>query len=224
VVDGAGEGDTQLTRHQLDGTASEWTTPALGTRRYTTGTRATAETGVCECKTRSDGLWAPAPLRLRPTNGCDGSGRGDVFKGMTRLLLLPAVAISVAVSASSAKATGSARSCGSRTVGPTVIVTATQRGGPPCLLAAFRTCGPAVYELASFGVDTIARLTFTVTRSVSGCYLAVSGSFEVVPQKARPSGSGRCAAIVRRGSDIVATGCRGTGVTPVISLAGKRSR
>ena len=141
---------------------------------------------------------------------------------MRRLALIAALAGAVAAAGVSGTAYAAIRSCGSRTVGGTGVVTAAHGGGATCLLTAFAACTPASYELSSFGVDTIARSTFTVTKGTGGCYLAVGRSFEVVPQKSRPAGSGRCAAVARRASDIVATGCHGGGLTASVSLTGKR--
>jgi hypothetical protein len=113
------------------------------------------------------------------------------------------------------------KSCGSRTVAGTGTVTASSGGGPACLLAAYRACTPATYTLSLFGVDTIARTAFVVRKDGNGCTVAIGQSLTVVPQKPRPDGTGTCKAIASRSSDIVATGCRGTGLAATISLTGR---
>jgi hypothetical protein len=122
---------------------------------------------------------------------------------------------------------GTPPSCGSRTVAGTGVVTAHAGPGASCLLAAFAACTPAVYELSSFGIDTIDRSRFTVTPSRApshGCFVAVASSFQVVPQPARAAPAGRCTALARHGGEIVATGCRGGDLAATISLTGPRSR
>jgi hypothetical protein len=89
------------------------------------------------------------------------------------------------------------------------------------MLAAFERCDAARYSLSSFGVDTIATTSFSIARRGTGCGISVARTFEVVPQRPRQSGGGTCAAIARRAGDIVATGCRGSGLADVISLTGK---
>jgi hypothetical protein len=113
------------------------------------------------------------------------------------------------------------RSCGTLTVGPTAIKTGGTAAGPPCMLAAFERCDDARYSLSSFGVDTIATTSFSIARHGTGCVVSVARTFEVVPQRPRQSGGGTCATIARRGGDIVATGCRGSGLADAISLTGK---
>ena len=137
---------------------------------------------------------------------------------MTRLALL-AVLATLALPSTA----GAAQSCGSLTVSGTATVTAHTGRGAPCLLAAFRTCTPASYELSQFGVDTIARTSFGIQRKNGSCEVTVGTSLRVVPQKPRPSGSGDCTGLAHRGTDIVATGCRGTGLDSTISLTGRRA-
>jgi hypothetical protein len=91
------------------------------------------------------------------------------------------------------------------------------------MLSAFRTCSPAVYQLSSFGVDTIGRSTFTIVRRSGGCSVTVAVTFQVVPQPAKAPKVGRCTAIVHAGSDIVATGCRGGALVATESLTGRNS-
>ena len=91
--------------------------------------------------------------------------------------------------------------------------------GAECLLRAYRHgCAPAIYELSSFGVDTIATLRFQLVRRSGSCGVAVTRSFHIVPQKPRVTASGRCKTLRRTATDIVATGCSGSGLTPTISL------
>ena len=88
-------------------------------------------------------------------------------------------------------------------------------------MSAFRSCAPAVYQLSSFGVDTVGRSTFMVVRSAGRCGVTVATTFKVVPQPAKPPRVGRCAAIVRVGSDIAATGGGGAGLAATESLTGR---
>jgi hypothetical protein len=136
---------------------------------------------------------------------------------MTRLALVAVLAVLALPSTA-----GASRSCGSLTVSGTGV-TAHTGGGAPCLLAAFRTCTPASYELSQFGVDTIARASFAVAKTNGRCEVTVSTTLTVVPQKPRASSGGSCAGLVRRGTDVVATGCHGTGLNATISLTGRRT-
>jgi len=136
-------------------------------------------------------------------------------------IVAAAALAAVAVLAPPARAS-TTKSCGSLTVAGTGTVTASSGGGAACLLAAFRSCTPATYDLSLFGVDTIARTHFAVLRHGNGCTVSVGQSLEVVPQKPRPGGTGRCTAIARRSSDIAATDCRGSGLAATISLTGRR--
>jgi hypothetical protein len=91
------------------------------------------------------------------------------------------------------------------------------------MLAAFRTCSPAVYRLSSFGVDTIGRSTYTIVKRSGGCNVTVAVTFQVVPQPAKAPLVGHCTRIVRSGSDIVASGCRGPNLAATESLTGRRT-
>jgi hypothetical protein len=135
---------------------------------------------------------------------------------MKRLALLAALA--VLALPSTARAT---RSCGSLTVSGAGTVTERTGVGATCFLAAFGTCTPASYELSRFGVDTIARTSFGILKTNGGCKVGVATTLTVVPQRPRASGQGTCSGLVRRGADIVATGCRGAGVNSLISLQGR---
>ncbi len=112
--------------------------------------------------------------------------------------------------------------CGSLSTGPTTLSPA-KRAGAECLLRAYRLhCRPAVYELSSFGIDTIARDSFRLADGNNGrCSIKVATSFTVVPRKPRPEGSGECSKLDARGTDIVASGCVGTGLPTSFSLTGK---
>jgi hypothetical protein len=136
---------------------------------------------------------------------------------VTRLALL-AVLAALALPATAGAA---GRSCGSLTVSGTGTVTAHAGGGAACFLAAFRNCTRASYELSRFGVDTIARTSFGIVKRDGRCQVTVATSLRVVPQKPRASGSGDCTGLSRRGTDVVATGCRGAGLTGTISLTGR---
>jgi hypothetical protein len=132
-----------------------------------------------------------------------------------------AAALAVGAAAGQDAAAWPARSCGSLTVGGSAVPTSSPGSGAACMLKAFRTCTPATYRLGSFGVDTITTSTFVLAKSASGCAVTVSVTHRVVPRP--PSGPtvGRCGAIVRSGSDIVATGCRPATLSPTLSLTGK---
>jgi hypothetical protein len=140
-----------------------------------------------------------------------------------RLLTICSVASALAVGAAAAHgaAASPVRSCGSLAVGVGGVTTGSTGGGAACMLGAFRSCTPATYRLATFGVDTVATAIFTVAKGSSGCAVTVSVTHRVVPRP--PSGPtvGRCAAIVRAGSDIVATGCRPEPLPPTLSLRGR---
>jgi hypothetical protein len=145
------------------------------------------------------------------------------MRSVRRLLPIGSVAAALAVGAVAVQggAASSVRSCGSLTVGGEAAPTSSTGGGAACILGAFRSCTPATYRLASFGVDTIATSTFTVAKGPSGCTVTVSVTHRVVPRP--PSGPtvGRCSAIVRARSDIVATGCRPATLSPTLSLTGR---
>ena len=114
-------------------------------------------------------------------------------------------------------------SCGSLTVSGTGTVTARSGAGAPCFLAAFRNCTPASYEVSQFGVDTITRTSFGILQRSGRCEVTVGTSLRVVPQKPHLSGGGECTGLARRGTDIVATGCRGTGLGSTVSLTGRHA-
>jgi hypothetical protein len=142
---------------------------------------------------------------------------------MRRFVLVACLAAAAVVAAGACAVSVAARSCGSLTVGPTALRNSTSGRGASCMLSAFRTCSPAVYELSSFGVDTIGRSTFTIVRRSSGCSVTVAVTFQVVPQPAKAPTLGRCKAIVLAGSDIVATGCHGSVLAATESLTGRHT-
>ena len=142
---------------------------------------------------------------------------------MRRLLLVACLTAGALTGIGSGASAAPARSCGGLTVGPTALRTGASGRGASCMLAAFRTCSPAVYELSSFGIDTIGRSTFTIVRRSGGCAVTVAVTFRVVPRPARPPSIGRCTAIVRAGTDIVATGCSGTALSATESLTGRHT-
>jgi hypothetical protein len=108
--------------------------------------------------------------------------------------------------------------CAPRSTGPGALVRGSTIGAE-CMLHAFQSgCTASTYMLSSFGVDTIATLEFTLARRNGACSINVTRSFHVVPQKPRVTGSGRCAAIRRSPAGIVATGCKGSGLSPTTSL------
>jgi hypothetical protein len=138
-----------------------------------------------------------------------------------RLALIASLAAALPAAAH-AGAARTTHSCGGLTVSAAGPVTTSNGGGPACFLKAFTTCTPASFELSRFGVDTVARTSFGILRNGKTCEVTVKLSFQVVPQKARASGGGTCGGLVRRGTDVVATGCHGTGLTRTISLTGRR--
>jgi hypothetical protein len=95
--------------------------------------------------------------------------------------------------------------CGSASAGPTGA--GRSRAGAVCMLEAYQDhCRDAVYTLSVLGIDTVRRRAFTI----SGCRVAVTETFRVVPQPPHATGTASCTAIRRAGDDIVATGCAGT--------------
>jgi hypothetical protein len=136
---------------------------------------------------------------------------------MTRLALLLCCAVAAFGAASAGAAT---RDCGSLSVGPGALRHGSTSGAA-CLLAAFRTCTPAGYTLSNFGVDTIASDVFRIQATSGRCQIQVTGTFRVVPQRPHTTLRGVCLALKRTATDIVATGCRGTGATATISLTGR---
>jgi hypothetical protein len=123
-------------------------------------------------------------------------------------------------------ASGSARTavknCGTLTIEPAGSRTGAL-GGAACLYRAYQQhCLAAVYRLSTHGVDTVATDRFELVRGATGCRIAISISFQVIPQK--PSfRHGRCSALKRTRSDVLATGCRGNGIPRSISLRGRPS-
>src|SRR5215469_16565424 len=76
---------------------------------------------------------------------------------------------------------GARTSCGSYVIGPGAL----RHGNPAgatCLLKAYRSCRPAMYVLAGFGVDTESTTAFHVVRLGSTCRVAIDATFRVVPQ------------------------------------------
>jgi hypothetical protein len=121
----------------------------------------------------------------------------------------------VVVAAGSAAAP---RDCGAYSIGPGALRHGSTSGAT-CLLRAYRTCHPATFRLSTFGVDTIARDVFRVVRTGVVCRVAVTASFEVVPQQAHHFRAG-CRRVRRLGAGIVVTGCSGT-LPGTISLTGR---
>ncbi len=119
-------------------------------------------------------------------------------------------------------AAGAATNCGSLSAGPGAL-TRGDRGGPACLLRAYRNhCAAATYRLSTFGVDTIATDDFRLVSQAGGCRVDVAISFRVVPQPQRPPLHGVCTSLAARGNDVVASGCTGGNLPPAISLTGRR--
>ena len=113
-----------------------------------------------------------------------------------------------------------ARDCGTASSGPGALRKANGKGAV-CLLNEFEhRCRPAKYELARFGVDTVASQSFELVSRSGHCRIEVSATSRVVPQPARPSGHGVCTGLRRRSNDILAFGCTGPGLATTISLTG----
>jgi hypothetical protein len=90
------------------------------------------------------------------------------------------------------------------------------------MLRAYRhDCLDAAYRLSRFGVDTVAVEDFHVARRSGRCAVAVTGTFRVVPQPPHSTAGGFCRSLRRRGTDVVAGGCTGTGLPTTISLTGR---
>jgi hypothetical protein len=143
-------------------------------------------------------------------------------KSVRRLLTIGSLVAALAVAAGAQGVAASpVRSCGSVTVGGAAVTTSSSGAGAACMLGAFRSCTPATYQLASFGVDTIATSTFMVAKGPNGCTVTVSVTHRVVPRPPSAPTVGRCGAIVRAGLDIVATGCRPAPLLPILSLTGR---
>src|SRR5262249_26976364 len=99
------------------------------------------------------------------------------------------------------------------------VVHVSATGGARCLLAAYRHyCRQATYRLSLFGVDTVASREFGLVSSRSGCLVAVTSSFRVVPQPAHVTGKGTCRTLRAIGRNIVAGSCMGRGLPTRISL------
>jgi len=108
--------------------------------------------------------------------------------------------------------------CGSLSVGPGSLG-GKKGGGASCMLLAYRShCRTARYLLSAFGIDTIASRTFVITRRDGLCGVDVTMTFEIVPNKARPAGHGRCRGLRRTGNAILAYGCTGTNLPATVSL------
>jgi hypothetical protein len=129
-------------------------------------------------------------------------------------ILVLAAALAVLASAQASRTAV----CPARSVGPGAL----KHGGTTgagCMLRAYRNgCPATTYVLSSFGVDTVGTLQFQLARRNGVCTIGVTRSFRVVPQKPRVTASGRCAALRQAAVDIVATGCKGTGLSPTLSL------
>jgi hypothetical protein len=137
-------------------------------------------------------------------------------------LLLAIAALCFGLATSAGATTPTLLRCGSLTTGPTALPSGGSRGAL-CLLRAYRQhCRPAVYELATFGIDTIARDDFRVVGERGRCRVQVTTTFTVVPQKPRRQGSGLCSVLDLQGTDVVASGCLGAGLPESLSLTGKR--
>jgi hypothetical protein len=134
------------------------------------------------------------------------------------LVSLLALAASLAVAASAGAGASRMQVCPARSIGPGALARGSTAGAE-CLLRAYRHgCPAAEYELSSFGVDTVATLRFQLVRRSGSCAIDVTRSFRVVPQKPHVMAAGRCKTLRRTAADIVAAGCRGSGLSATTSL------
>jgi len=118
-----------------------------------------------------------------------------------RVALLSALLLG-ALTLAAAGQGASSPSCAVRHAGPGAPPVATDRGAL-CLLRAFDDgCRRASYGLSLFGVDTIARDSFSLRARAGGCDVLVVASFEVVPNRKRLS-SGVCRAWRKRSGDVL---------------------
>jgi hypothetical protein len=154
--------------------------------------------------------------RPAPDTAMAGRRRLDVM----RAALIAAVVVAAGLAAQAAPATS--LNCGSRTLGPGALVQG--RGpGPACLLRAFQQrCRPATYTLLSFGVDTGSTTTFRTVRRATGCQVAVTISFRVIPHPPKQTGTGYCRTLRRVGENVIAGRCTGTGLPATVSLTQAR--
>jgi len=135
-----------------------------------------------------------------------------------RFRLLVLLGFAVAVVASAAAGAAPIQSCPPRSTGPGALAHGTTAGAD-CMLRAYRSqCTPAVYELSSFGVDTVATLRFQLVHRPGSCAIDLTRSFRVVPQKPRVTGHGECKALHRTPTDVVAVGCTGSGFPAQVLL------
>jgi hypothetical protein len=109
-------------------------------------------------------------------------------------------------------------SCGTYSIGPGAVRHGSTAGAT-CLLKAYRSCRPATYVLASFGVDTESTSAFHIVRVGPKCTVAVDATFRVVPQTPHRF-HGTCNRIRRLAGDFVAAGCTGK-LPATISLTGR---
>ena len=136
-----------------------------------------------------------------------------------RLSLLTLVVLAaLAAFASPSNARSGSTACAPRTIGPGSLLHGGDAGAV-CLLRAYGAhCTPASYSLSRFGVDTIGVDEFQVSSLGGKCGVDLTISFRVVPQKPRVTAHGRCGALGRKGTDIVASRCTGSGVPSAVSL------
>ncbi|MGH2971446.1 MAG: hypothetical protein ACRDNM_04990 [Gaiellaceae bacterium] len=102
-----------------------------------------------------------------------------------------------------ALAAAAAIQCQAKSIGPASL----HRGGTAgaaCMLAAYKECRAAGYELSSFGVDTVRTETFRIV----GCKVYVTESFRVVPQQPRVLGRFVCTRLRKTSTgNVVADRC-----------------
>jgi hypothetical protein len=132
---------------------------------------------------------------------------------MKLALLCSVVLAAVAVGA----AHGATTSCGAYSIGPGAVRHG-NAAGATCMLREYRSCRPAMYVLAAFGVDTESTTAFRIVRLGGPCRVTVDATFRVVPQTPHRY-HGTCRRIQRLAGDIVVTGCGGT-LPATISLTG----
>jgi hypothetical protein len=127
-----------------------------------------------------------------------------------------AVAAVLAVAASGAASR--TQVCAARSIGPGTLVRGNTTGADCMLRAYLHGCSSATYRLSIFGVDTVATVRFQLVRRSGSCAIDATRSFRVVPQEPHLTAVGRCMTLRRASTDVVATGCSGSGLSATMSL------
>jgi hypothetical protein len=100
--------------------------------------------------------------------------------------------------------------CGSAHSGPGPAPKASSKVAA-CILYSYQHCRHSGYSFSAAAVDTAAVWQFEVYNTKSGCRVAFTRAFHVIPSGPRHVSNGSCKAIVRRGPRVFALGCTGQG-------------